>query len=180
MKKLLLFFITLSFLFSSYANSEEISPFGFTFGEVLDNEYVDLYKEINAHGTCYETFNPPIKNSHFTHYKVCITPISKTIIGVSASRKDTNKESCYPLYFDLIKILGNKYNIFVPPINVDVAEKIYLNREDLLITLECYGQALHDLRITYSSNSEKLNKLREKERLEFLEGRLRNVDSQGL
>ena len=65
MKKLILIFITLSFLFSSYAISEEISPFGFTLGSKLDSKYFGDDIKMYPSGRCIQKVNPIFPNENF-------------------------------------------------------------------------------------------------------------------
>ena len=171
-------FIFILFFNSSYTLSEEIiSPFGITMGSPLDKEYIDEKIKMREDGICYKIFDPPIQNSNFYYYLVCVTPLSYTVHTIMA--KNSYSVFCYPLHFDLVEILGKKYNLeYKKPSIKDKGYKTILKNESLKIMVECTRNI--PLELSYELISKKMKQLQEKEKLLFEDDRISGVDQSGL
>ena len=168
-------------MFSSYAISEEISPFGFTLGSKLDSKYFDDDIKLYPSGRCIQKVNPTVPNENFRTYTVCISPISHTIFQIKGAKyifQNNYGKRCKPFTDDLTIILKEKYN-FLSFESKD-SNWASLENEFLSIQIRCNDKKAYDLMIVYELISEEIYSLRKEEEVLFIENRKNKIDTTGL
>ena len=128
MKKII-FFVTFLFLFTFSSFAFEIKPFGIELGKKLEVELLEPWVP------GFNLIDPPIKNSNFDEYRVVITPKSKIVMTLVASRNVSLR--CEDLFRDISEILIEKYNLENYYENLDYGFERRLKKDDFEIIIKC-------------------------------------------
>jgi len=179
MKKIILF-VTFLFLFTFNSFALEIKPFGIELGKKLEVELLEPWVP------GFNLIDPPIKNSNFDEYRVVITPKSKIVISLVASRNVSFP--CEDLFRDISEILIEKYNLENYYENLDhgFEKRMKIGHFDIIVkcTLNFLGEKeVRQSDLFYYLKSPDILSIAKKEYDEYLEEnkkeRINTIDQKG-